>query len=43
MKMMWKEAVMSYFKALFQHLPEGTEENYGKVKIAGLCVKKHKC
>jgi hypothetical protein len=25
---MWKEAVMTYFKVLFQHLPRRTEENY---------------
>jgi hypothetical protein len=23
---MWKEAVVAYFKAMYRHLPEGTEE-----------------
>jgi hypothetical protein len=32
-----KEAVMAYFKVLFQHLKGQTEENYNKpVRIAGL-------
>jgi hypothetical protein len=25
--MMWKQAAMMYFKALLQHLPEGTAKN----------------
>jgi hypothetical protein len=27
---MWKEVVIAYFKAIPQHLPGGTGEEYGK-------------
>ena len=26
----WKEAVVTYFEVLFQHLPGGTEDNHDK-------------
>jgi hypothetical protein len=29
---MWKEAIVAEFKVLFQHLPEGNEENHEKVQ-----------
>jgi hypothetical protein len=33
----WRDAVMTSFKVLTQHLLEGTEENYNKaVRAAGL-------
>jgi hypothetical protein len=31
LEMTWSEAVVAYFKVLFQHLPGGTEENNEKV------------
>jgi hypothetical protein len=27
-KKMWNEVLVTYFKVLSQHLPEGTEENH---------------
>jgi hypothetical protein len=35
---MWREAVMTEFKVLFQHFPEGTEESHKKssIRIAGI-------
>jgi hypothetical protein len=30
---MWKEVVMVYFKVIFQHLLEGTEENCKKPQV----------
>jgi hypothetical protein len=29
-EMMWKEAVVAYFKVISRHLPRGTEENHEK-------------
>jgi effector-binding domain-containing protein len=38
---MWREKAIKYFKAIFQHSPEGIEQNYKTlVMVTGLWLEK---